>query len=358
MKNSADYNIEEEITLKTLILKLQEYAIHIIKNWLLIGLITLPFIGYFTYKTLNHVPQYVAEVRFIVEGQGGSSLGALGGLLGSFGINRGNSSKTNPYKIIEVARSKKMIGDVLFTSSTTNSDYLANNIISSYNLADKWSENTPSMKGFKYEKRDIDLFNKDERRAFLSIFNKTIGNEKNRENALLRINLNEESGIFTVKSITEVESLSIDLASSFYENIKNFFEEQVLADHTKSIKVLKSKADSLDNLISSKSRLLAQFDDSSRGLISRESELTRNKLNIENQGNISALIEIKKSIEIADYEIQNQKPLFILIDKPYSPLRATAQSLIISIFLGSIIGIFIGITIVIIRKFYIDTINN
>ena len=62
----------DEISLKELILKIQEYWKEIWKNWLLIGLITIPFIVLFVFKSLTHIPTYDAEVRFIVEGEGNS----------------------------------------------------------------------------------------------------------------------------------------------------------------------------------------------------------------------------------------------------------------------------------------------
>ena len=347
------YIQEDEITLKELILKIQEFWYELWRNWLLIGLITLPFLGYFLYKTFTHVPEYEAEVRFVVEGQGGSGgLAGFGSILGSRGIRR--QGNTNPYKILEVAKSKRIIGEVLFTKSISNDDYIANNIIDLYELAEKWSENNPEMEGLRFNQTDLEGFSENERKAFLSLFGKTVGSKENRENALLKIGLDDDTGIFSINGASEDETLTLDIVNNLFEKVKYFFEEQVLEDQIKSRDILKFKADSINTLIESKLITRARFEDSSRGLISRETEITSDKLFAEIQGLTSAWAEIQKSLEIADYELQNTKPLFLVIDQPYSPIKPTQESLIMNIMLGIFLGGFIGTGFIISRKIYRD----
>ena len=87
-ENYQTYN--DEITLKELILKLQEYIREIINSKLIIGLFCLISVLGFLYKHYTHIPTYKAELKFVVEGQNGG--GGLGGLLGSFGINQYQNS--------------------------------------------------------------------------------------------------------------------------------------------------------------------------------------------------------------------------------------------------------------------------
>ena len=346
MSDSPIQHQEEEITLKELILIVQEYWKELWKNWFLIGVVTLPFIGYFAYKTITHTPTYSAEVRFIVEGQGSSNLGGLGGLLGTIGIGRNSTGKTNPYQILEVTKSKRMVGEVLFSKAKSNSNFIANNIIDLYDLTSKWKDRNPEMPEIEFTDGNIENFNKSERQAFLSLFRKTIGQEKNQDLAMLKTRLNDESGIFSIISTTKDESLSLDLSNTLYKRTKIFFEEQILEDQVKALKVLREKADSLNYLIETKSRAIARFEDSSRGIISNERQITRQKLQAEIAGHVSASAELQKSVEIADYELQNTKPLFLIIDQPYSPIKPVGKSLFRNLIIGGIIGGIIGIIIV------------
>lgn len=356
MNHDPTYN-DDEITLRELILKLQEFWRELWRNWWLIGLITIPFVAYFLYKTFTHVPEYNAEVRFLVEGQGGSNLGALGGLLGSFGISRGGGGKTNPYKILEVAKSKRMIGDVLLEKSISNEKLIANNIIDLYELSDKWAEKNPEMVDMQLRDTDINDYTENERKAFLSLFGKMVGSKENRENALIKIGLDEDTGIFSISGSTEDETLTLDLVNNLYEKLKYFFEQQILEDQIKSRNILQQKADSLNAVIDTKLRNIARFEDSSRGLISRESEIAKEKMRLEVEGNTSAYVEIQKSLQIADYELQNMKPQFMVIDQPYSPIKPSEESLLKNLILGCFLGGFIGVGFIVTRKIYRDAMN-
>lgn len=346
-----------EITLKEIFLKIHEYFFEVLRNWWLIGLFVLPFLAFFLFKTFSHTPLYKADVRFVMEGQSGGGLSALGGLLGSFGINRGGGS-TNPYKIIEVAKSKRIIGEVLFTESADNGEFLSNNIIDLYELSEEWAESSPEMKGLKFSEKDINAFAKNERKAFLSLFVKTIGKEDDREEALLKINFNEETGIFSIKGATVNEAMTLDLVNNLYDRTKVYFQEQVEEEQVKSRNILKEKADSIKTLLESKLFAKARFQDSSKGLVSRESEITIDKFNAEIQSLSLAWAEIQKTLEIADYELQNTKPLFSIIDQPYSPLKPTEESLIINIILAILMGGATGFIFVVLRKFYRDIMND
>ncbi len=345
---------DDEITLRELILRIREYWREIWRNWWLIGLIAIPFVGYFLYKTFTHVPEYKAEIRFLVEGQGGSSVGSLGGLLGSFGFSSSGASNSNPYKILEVAKSKRMIGEVLLEKSISNDQLIANNIIDLYELTEKWKKNNPEMEDIMLRDIDINEFSKNERKAFLSLYGKTVGSKENREKALLKIGLDEDSGIFSILSNTKDEPLSLDLANKLYQKVKYFFEKQILEDQISTRDILMRKADSLNAVIDTKLREIARFEDSSRGLVSRESEITKEKMLLEVEGNTSAYVELQKSLQIADYELQNMKPQFMVIDQPYNPIKPTQESILLNLILGCLLGGFIGMGFIIARKIYQD----
>ena len=95
------YLEDDEITLKELILKIQEFYREVLKRWLLVILITLPVMGYMFYKAYKTPNTYPATLTFMVnEDKAG---GGLGGLAASFGLG-GGGGEYNLEKILSLQK--------------------------------------------------------------------------------------------------------------------------------------------------------------------------------------------------------------------------------------------------------------
>jgi uncharacterized protein involved in exopolysaccharide biosynthesis len=110
-----EYYQDDEITLKELILKIQEYWQEILKNWKLIFLIIIPFVAFFLIKAFLTPATYSAQLTFMVnEDEGGGGFGGVSAILGQFGFGGGGQSSYNLDKILELSRSRKIIQMALF----------------------------------------------------------------------------------------------------------------------------------------------------------------------------------------------------------------------------------------------------
>lgn len=341
-------NQSDEITLKELILIVQKYFNEILKRWKLIALFCLITTSFFLYKHFTHIPTYKAELRFVVEGQGGVS-GGLGGLLGSFGIKKGGG--VNPYKILEITKSNKLSQRVLFSEFSSDST-IAAKLVREYKLIDKWSESNDSYVDFQFKNKM--LSSPIERAAFNKLKKLLWGTEKSNKDALSNISLNEEKGIFSLTTQTTDESLSINITDNFYRGIKEFFEDEVFENQKKSTMILKSKTDSVLNLRNSKIYQLARFEDRNKGLLLQEDDTKRAILTNEIQVLNVAYGELLKNYEMTDINLKNLQPLFMEIDRPFSPIQPSQSSLLVNLVKGLIIGTFIGILFVVGRKTFID----
>jgi len=349
--NSQSSWEKDEVSLKELILKAKEYWIEVLKNWWLIILFSIPLIAFFVWKTYTTPRKYHAEIRFIVEGEGGGGLSGLGGLLGSFGLRKPGS--TNPFKIIEVAKSKRLISEVLFQKDDRDS-FLINKIIRKYKLDDLWKKRYPEMEGFQFKSsdwKDKDIY---ERVAFLSTYSRVVGPLKN-ETPLCSIGINDEEGIFDINVITEDEDISLALASNLFASVKYFFEEKVLEDQKSTRDLLKEKSDSLKGLVNYKVKSLARFEDQNRGLVKYESKIQKERIALEIQGLSTAYTESIKNYEIADYTYRDTKPFFLIIDNPVQPLPIIREKLISNVIMGAFLGGFLGVVFVFFKKVYRDT---
>ena len=84
----------DEVTLKDFILKIKEFFNEILKNWIWVVIIAIPFMGYMFYQAYKIPDTYPAKLTFMLNEDKGSSIGGLGGLAASLGFgNGGNSTK-------------------------------------------------------------------------------------------------------------------------------------------------------------------------------------------------------------------------------------------------------------------------
>ena len=293
---------------------------------------------------------YSANLKFIVEGQSGVS--GLGGLLGQFGFRTGGGGKTNPFQIQEISKSSTLLADVLFDKN--DSPNLAEEIITQYMLVEKWSEKNPSFIGFQFKNKKINDFDTLEIKAFKSLVSMINGPEKSPDLALQTIKFNEDNGLFTISTNSLSEDISLKLAHNTYNRLKYFYEEKTLENQRRTRDLLKTKVDSLDAVIKAKYFQAARFQDRNRDLITLEKSAQRDILLGEIQALSSALAEANKSYELADYSLKDSQPQFMLVDYSLPPLKPEENSMILNILKGILLGLFLAMAYIIIRKIYRD----
>jgi hypothetical protein len=320
------------------------------KNYLLVILFLIPSLGYFLYKHFTFTTQYSAETKFLVEGSSGG--GGIGSLLGQFGIR--NTGKFNPYKVIEVAKSKALIKKVLF--SKYENDFLINKIIDTYKLDEIWAENKPEWKSFRFKSDDMSKFSLMENQAFLMIYGLVVGSKENKE-SLLQFSFDEDTGIYTYNTSTQDENITLQIINNSYESLKYFFEEEIVSNQINTTVILKQKADSIQSLITRKSYQVANQQDQTLGLVVSTPGVRKATLEKEIQALTIAYAEILKSYELADINLKDVRPMFLKLDETYSPIEPKTSSLIISIMKGLLLGGLLSSIFIILRKIFRDAMN-
>ncbi|MBK8698708.1 MAG: hypothetical protein IPN29_03910 [Saprospiraceae bacterium] len=342
---------EGEITLKEIILKVGSYYRELVKNWMVIALISLPLLVYFGYKHFTYKPVYVSEVRFLVEGST-SSFGGLGGLLGQFGIR--NTGKANPFKIVEVAKSKFILKKVLFEKH--RGDFIANQIISLYKLDEDWSTSNPKFKDFRFKNHETEKFDSLERTAFMRIVNKVTGGI-NAKDPMLNFTFSEETGVFSYKANCVNEELTLLLQQKSYDYLQKFFEEDIIENSINTTVILKQKADSLQQLISTKAYQLANLQDRTLGLVMATPGVKKMTLEKEIQALTIAYAEVLKSYEISDITLKDTKPMFLMLDESMPPLEVSDSSIYINLIKALLLAGILGGGFIILRKIYRDAMS-
>ena len=346
MNNTEQY---EELTLKSIILKIKEYRIEIVKKWWIILMAILFASGLLFYQHSKHQVKFIAPLKFLVEGDNGGG-GMLGGILGQIGIKRGTSN--NPYKIIEFARSNKFVANLL--NCKFENENLANTILEKYDLPSKWAENNSALEGFRFSKDSIELESRLQKIVFHKLKSLLLGGSKDRSRAFINLSYNDDSAIYNLVVQTKSEELSLYIANTVFDNIRHFFEDELLEDRLKSIVVLNAKADSLNRLRVLKNYELAQFLDKNANTIYNTSNVKVKVLQQDIQIINIAYGEVVKNREFAEISFSQQKPMFVTIDTPMMPLSPILSIWYIALIKSIIIGGFFGVTIIIMTKTYRD----
>lgn len=347
MENPNLNILSDEITLKELILKVQEFFNECVKKWWLIGIILIPFIAYALYLTYTTPITYSFKVKFAIEGQSSPNLGGLGSLLG--GVSSSSSSNISPPKVEEFALSSGTAVELVFTK--LGDEYVGNRLIDLYDF--DWEEKE-KYKDFRLRDSSFLSYSTKEKKLIKSCVNKLVGTPFGRSNALVQLSFDEDTGIFELNTNSREHDLSLLLGFKTYERIKTFFESDLFKEKQKVIDLLEVRLDSLNTVFDSKSFALAQFRESSLGLISQRQKVKEAKLELELQTLSKAIGQVSSNFEGAKFDLDNTKPLFYIISESYQPLSAKIVKLPRTMLFYGSIGCFIGILFVCGRKLYRD----
>lgn len=354
--NNTPNNAErDEITIKDLIFKFQEYFSEILQNWNLVIFIIIPFLAYFFFKAITTPVKYPTELTFMVNEDEGGGVGGAMAILSQFGFGGGgNSGKYNLEKILQLSKSRKIIQNALFKKTTLhdNEDFIANHLIDLYNFHEVWEDSEVGLKDFKFKHNDLESFDLIENTALKTLYGKVIGGEN--VEGLFSTGINEETGIMTFRVKSKAAQFSIDLLKSVYDNLSTFYTLKTVEKQKATYDLVKAKVDSIHNELNEKEIILAKIKDSSRNIYTntdnlREARISRNVkvLNV-------MYAESIKNLEIADFSLKNKTPFIQLIDEPILPISAVGESKLKAIIYGGLLGGILAVGFIIGRKTFQD----
>src|SRR5690554_729328 len=149
----------DEISLKELILKLQDWWRYLLSKWLIILIVGLIGGGLGLLKSLSIKPTYIAALTFVLEEEGGKGgLGSLGGLAAMAGINIGGGGGGifQGDNIFELYKSRLMLTNTLLSSSEENDSLLIDRYIAFNELREGW-EGEPKLENIVFSVPQIDF---------------------------------------------------------------------------------------------------------------------------------------------------------------------------------------------------------
>ena len=288
---------------------------------------------------------YKSDLTFMVnEDEVGMS--GIGAVLGEFGFGGGGGGK-NYEKIIDIARSNKLLKQVLMEKATLQgqNDFIGNHIIRLYQYHEYWQEDS-LMIDFVYTST-----NGSSKAAIVAI-KKLVsllrGNPQNpNSNPLLSIEYDDKSTIITIHGATRFPDLSIEIAKIWYEKILTFYVKNSTERQQKTLDELTIKSDSIYNLLVGSETGLARGSDK-MGLIKAIDNLPTAQQSRNMQMYAAMYAEVIKNKETSEFILKSQTPYFQAIDIPSLPLKkVNKRGWLMWSIIGCIAGGIMGIGLIV-----------
>lgn len=347
---------DDEITLRDLILKMREYWAEIRRNWWIVLLFVLPFTAWFGYKAFIKPITYTAKLTFMLnedKGGGGiaSILGQFGGLLG------GGGSEYQLEKILEIARSRRIIAAALFEKYNFNGqeDFFANHVIRIQQLHKKWAKDS-TLNGFLFTKGDPVAFSRRENKALLALYAEMIGGE-NVERPMFSNGVNEDTGIMSLSVSSRDEMLSIELLNTLYTNISAFYIEKSVERERETLNILEHKRDSIARALNRNDVSSASFEDRNNAILLETNKIPAKRYQRNNQLLSAVYGEAIKNTELAEFALKSNTPFLSVLDTPIAPIKPDARGRVKALVTGVLLGFVLGAVFVVGRKMVFEALS-
>jgi capsule polysaccharide export protein KpsE/RkpR len=318
--NSSQPKADDEITLKDIILKIQQWwaivwpqRTKIIALSLTIGLMAA------LYTKFIAKPTYTASYQLFFQEESGGLSGAMR-LASSFGLGGGGGSASSSATVQEFITSRNNIAHAI-TAELENG-----------RLIDRYYQEAI-----------------EENEEFAQEFNSNFGiNQRYTDSVLIQVaqgfkedvlgaSFDEESGVLGFSVVTYDESFTYDLATLLVENTESQFKDWKKEKGLAAVAAFQKKVDSLELSLDATLRRLGEYQDQNNSLISAVDKMEQMRLTIDMEALKVAYGEYIKGLEMSKAELMNLEGPFKYFDEPIFPLQKDKGSAAKAGVFGSII---------------------
>ncbi|HNG90652.1 MAG TPA: hypothetical protein PK858_10625, partial [Saprospiraceae bacterium] len=281
-------------------------------------------------------------------------------LLGDIGLG---SSENNNDKIIELAKSMRIVRKALFQKAVINgqTDFLVNHFIRIQHLhEEEWykkpqNPGQPSLNGFLFARDSFEQFSRLEYAALKSVYGVLLGDEKHKP--LFGTRANQDSGIMTLLLSTRSEELTIALLRAIFNELSGFYITSSTEKQQATFNIVQAKADSIRRLLTGTEYRAARFQEQNNLLLRPTDRLPTERMTREKGTYALMYGEALKNLELADFALRNKVPYIQPIDLPIPPISPAPYGKKKALGLGLGLGLFVGALFVIGRKMVRDQMN-
>ncbi|MCF8340685.1 MAG: lipopolysaccharide biosynthesis protein [Chitinophagaceae bacterium] len=353
LRDEQQHIDNDEISLKELIQKIQEWIAYLKTQWkLIIGIAALGGIIGFVYASFQK-PSYLATTTFVLEeDKGGGGLGGAMGLASSFGfdLGGGGGGLFTSSNIIELMKSRLVVEKTLL-----NPVQIAGKEIS---LADYYIQINELKKGWdkKPALANINFPTNADRTKFSleqdSIL-QTISAGLTKNNLVIA-QKDKKVSIISLTVKTENELFSKLLCEQLLKETSDFYIETKSKKSRLNVDILQRQADSIRAELNGAITGVAAASDNVYNLNPafnvKRTPSTRRQVDV--QANTAILTQLVAQLELSKVSLRKETPLVQLIDRPILPLEKDKVGRLKSLVLGGFLAGFLTVLYLVFGQLY------
>jgi hypothetical protein len=335
---------DDEISLKQLILKIQEWWKYLLSKWVVIFIAGVigGAIG-LTYAFFKK-PVYKAELSFALQDEkSGGGLGSALGLASQFGIDLGSGSAGGEFSgdnLLELMKSRSMVEKALLTTILINGK--------NETLAEFYIDFNKLHEGWKGKPEENIHFLPDADRSKFTLKQDSILGVFH--NALITNNLtvdklDKKLSIISLKVNSTNELFSKDFTEILAKVVSDFYVQTKTEKSTKNVAILQRQTDSVRRALNGGiSGVATSVDNNPNANPALQIlRVPSQRRIVEVQTNTAILNEMVKNLEMAKMSLLQETPLIQVIDRPILPLDKERLGKLKGLVLGGIIAAFLAI---------------
>jgi capsule polysaccharide export protein KpsE/RkpR len=311
---------DDEITLKDIILKIQEWfsivwphRVRIIALSLTIGLMAALYTKFLT------KPTYTASYQLFFQEESGGLSGAMR-LASSFGLGVGGGSASSSATVQEYITSRSNIAHAM-TAELENGRLINRHYEEALMEDEEFAEEFEANFGTNQRYTDSVLTKVSE------AFNEEI----------LQAAFDEETGVLAFNVASQDETFTYDLAELLVTHTEEQFKDWKREKGLDAVNAFQRKVDSLELALDATLRRLGEYQDQNNSLISAVDKMEQMRLTIDMESLKVAYGEYIKGLEMSKAELMNLEPPFKYFDAPTYPLNKEKGSAAKAGIFGSVI---------------------
>lgn len=342
MKEDSTTYQEKELSIKELILIIQEYALYLLSKWkyiVLAGVVGL-VLGFVVHKLTK--AKYGGVITFVVEQEEG---GGMASSLASFGLPNLGGGGYNYDKVLTIATSKRVLYQTLL--DTLGEDRVLHKYVEVFDLEEDIIE---SFDAYEPDRLVDTLENQSlyGNRLLKYVYGHIL------KEGIITINYDLDSGVFTLSATTPSGQLSYALSKNTYNNLSSFYYYQATNKYAENTEIIRNRMDSVTQKLQAKEVELATATDRSNNLFSARDRLTKERAARDVQILTAAYGELLKRFESSRFILESTRPVFTIIDDVQYPLNWIKRGLIKTVFIFTFLSLFLTVAYLLGKKIYSD----
>ena len=351
-QNNTITTENDEISLKELIQKIQEWIAYLKTQWkLIIGIAAVGGIIGFAYASFQK-PSYLATTTFVLEEDKGGGMGGAMGLASTFGfdLGGGGGGLFTSSNIIELMKSRLVVEKTLLNPVNVAGKEisLADYYIQINELKEGWAKK-PALANINFP------VNADRTKFSLvqdSIL-QTISAGLIKENLVIA-QKDKKVSIISLTVKTESELFSKLFCEQLLKETSDFYIETKSKKSRLNVDILQHQADSIRAELNRAITGVATASDNvynlNPALNVKRTPSTRRQVDV--QANTAILTQLVAQLELSKVSLRKETPLVQLIDRPILPLEKDKVGRLKSLLLGGFLAGFLTVLYLVFGQLY------